>query len=325
MPGGPRGSGFPGLPGGGIPGGPGIGLPGSTGNNNPSSSNAQVPPTLLGKAGYLLRQGKASAAWDHAWAAYLLEEEPQLENAVKWCNALNRPVLGMPRVGAVVVNRAGLRLTGVGNQAGSPLGPLATALPDVSLALADVAKQLGSPSDTPWLVFLGTSSGGSHLNALARLHRVDLIVSVLLVRKRRGRRYDLQLQFQLHQPGKPQPVWKSQSITSSQYRSAKSRGTDLLQQMGQQLLAELRRRYPLSNRPTLSHDEAAAYLQRVLNSLDISAIEKAALVKYLARHDVLSPEQAAKAAQQVTVRQIDVTKPNPELEQWVQSQLPPVN
>lgn len=325
MPGGPRGSGFPGLPGGGIPGGPGIGLPGPTGNNNPSSGNAQVPPTLLGKAGYLLRQGKASAAWDHAWAAYLLEEEPQLENAVKWCNALDRPVLGMPRIGVVVVNRARLRLTGVGNQAGSPLGPLSTALPDVSLALADVAKQLGSPSDTPWLVFLGTSSGGSHLNTLARLHRVDLIVPVILTRKRRGRRYDLQLQFQLHHPGKPQPVWESRTITSSQYRSAKSRGTDLLQQMGQQLVAELRRRYPRSDRPAFSSNEAAAYLQRVLDSLDISAIEKAALVKYLAKQGVLSPEQAAKAAQQVTIRQIDVTKPNPELEQWVQSRLPPVN
>ncbi|GEM_PF-3560714 len=323
LPGRPGSGGIPGIPGPGntprLPSRPGFPTPGND-QKQPSS----VPETLLGKAEYLLRKAEADAAWQYAWAAYLMEEEPSLKSAVKWCSALDRPVLGMPRIGVAVMPRGVPFSTAKSGE--NSLGPLAVALPDVAAALLAAAENSGTAvTGTPWIVFVGTTfTAGSHIATLARLHHVDLVLVLELTRKRRGRRYDLQLQLHLYEPGKPQPVWKSQAIRSSQYQKLKAQGTDLLQQLSHTLASELKRRYSLSARPSLAPGDVPGYVQKLARSIRVPAVEKAAILKYLVQQGAITQDQAAEAIRRVTISEVDIMRPNPKLESWLKGRLPPV-
>ncbi len=296
--------------------------PGLPSTDNNSKQPSPVPETLLGKAEYLLRKAEADAAWQYAWAAYVMEEEPSLKSAVKWCSALDRPVLGMPRIGVAVMSRGFSFSTAKSDE--SSLGPLAVALPDVATALLAAAENSGtSVTETPWIVYVGTTfAAGSHIDTLARLHHVDLVLVLELSRKRRGRRYDLQLQLQLYEPGKSEPVWKSQTVRSSRYQKLKAQGTDLLQQLGEAFASELKRRYPLSARPMLSGGDVSGYVQRLVKSLQVSAVEKVGVIKYLVQQGLLSQEEARQAARRVTILEVDVLQPGPKLESWLKGRLP---
>ena len=279
----------------------------------------------MGKAEYLLGQGRLKQAWQYGWAAYLMEEG-SVGSAPRWCATLDRVVLGTPRFAVAVVSRGvPIRARGAGvAPANNPLARLGAALPELAAPLGSALQELGqSPASVPWAGYLGAGADPLRAVQLAQRQDVDVLLVVLLSASRRVGRLDVALQLQLYEPqAKKRRVWQSRSVTRSQYRKLLARGRDLIEEMLDDLRQQIERRYQLSRQP-LPAQGVESYARQVVGSR-VPDVEKLAVLKYLVDQRVLDEPAARSLAQNLWTEQKSFLEPSEELKQWLEKNLPPV-
>ncbi len=292
------------------------------------------PPGFQGDAQRAFHEGRPRDANDFLRAALLTSDEKTLWDNVRWCSALDRPVMGL-RFGVglqmaqppPVVRRDGQSppgdaaqgdpqaAGGDGNEgqpvANDGLGELRKFTGEIGPSVMEVFPKtglgtlLGSMSDgsnMPKPVhFIGVGTDPRAALSLAEKNGLDVVLIANVSFKIYGvnRTVDANLAMRLMDVATEKRLWSSKTLSSNQVKAALQRGQDPVKDLVRTLTEYVETHFHLQDRPALDAAKIRQRAEAMTREETVNPLPALLELRYYQRKGLLTGLQAEQAYQRV--------------------------